>query len=316
MMPVETDQSFEPRLPPGAPAVTTPIDNGFTLKRVQLGKALFFEKHFSSDRSVSCASCHHPDRAFSDTVALSSGSGGALGFRNAPSLANAAYQPWLFRDGGVPTLEMQVLAPIHDEAEMNSNINTVAEHLRDLEPYRSWSLIAYGRELDPYVITRAIACYERTLVSGWSRYDRFHHEGDDGALTPEEQHGYTLFHSAALGCANCHSGFDLSDHAMHNIGTEMDYTADPGRFRITLNEADRGKFKTPTLRNVALTAPYLHDGSMATLGGVIDHFASGGQPHPNKSPLMQAFTLTAEEKADLIAFLLTLTDERSLDQVP
>lgn len=315
-MEVAADQPFELELPPGAPDVVTPEGNELTVNRVALGKALFNAKAVSVDGSISCASCHHADQAFSDVVALSLGVDGTPGFRNAPSLANVAYHPWFFRDGGVPTLEMQVLAPIHDVAEMRSNINDVAASLRNVEPYATLSQVAYGRELDPYVITRSIACYERTLISGWSRFDSFWYEGDSSALTSTEQQGWALFSSPALGCMNCHNGFDLSDHSFQNIGTEMAYTADPGRFRVTIIEADRGKFKVPTLRNIALTAPYLHDGSMTTLDQVIDHFASGGQPHPNRSSLMQAFTITTGEKTALIAFLQSLTDQRSLDQVP
>jgi cytochrome c peroxidase len=310
------DAPFQLDLPAGALSVPVPDGNELTVKRVELGKRLFHEKALSVDGTISCASCHLADHAFSDIAAVSEGVQGALGFRNSPTLGNVAYHPHLFRDGGVPSLELQVLAPIHSEEEMASNINVVAQQLRDVEPYRTLSHVAYGRVLDPYVITRSIACYERTLISGWSRYDRYVHQGDANALNAAELNGLALFNSTALGCTNCHTGFDLSDHSFQNIGTEMDYVTDPGRFRITLNEADRGRFKVPTLRNIALTAPYMHDGSMATLDEVIDHFASGGLPHPNRSPLMQPFVLTVQEKDDLIAFLMALTDERTLDQVP
>lgn len=310
------DAPFHLELPAGAPAVPVPEGNELTVKRVELGRLLFHEKALSGDATISCASCHLADHAFSDVSALSSGVQGALGFRNSPTLANVAYHPYFFRDGGVPSLELQVLAPIHAEAEMASNINIVAQQLRETEPYRTLSQVAYGRQLDAYVITRSISCYERTLISGWSRYDRYTYEGDASALNADEQNGLALFNSAALGCTNCHHGFDLSDHGFHNIGTEMEYATDPGRYRITLDEADRGRFKVPTLRNIALTAPYMHDGSIATLDEVIDHFASGGLPHPNKSPYMQPFSLAPEEREDLIAFLMALTDERSLDQVP
>lgn len=303
-------------LPPGAPPVPVPADNALTQNRVALGKALFHDPRMSGYGTISCASCHLEDHAFSDVVPVSEGTGGAHGLRNSPTLANVAYHPNYFRDGGVPTLELQVLAPLHDPLEMSSNINDVAELLRDVEPYRTLSSRAYGRELDPYVITRSIASYERTLISGWSRYDRAMYQGDVTALTVDELAGRALFSSPTIGCANCHNGFDLSDHGFQNIGTTLDYSADPGRYRITLNPDDIGKFKVPTLRNIALTGPYMHDGSMATLEEVIDHFASGGLPHPNRSALMQPFVLTATERAQLIAFLHSLTDDRSLDQVP
>jgi cytochrome c peroxidase len=134
-------------------------------------------------------------------------------------------------------------------------------------------------------------------------------------MNDSEIHGLELFESEALNCTACHNGPDLSDHSFQNIGQYLNY-ADPGRERITLDPADEGRFKVPTLRNIALTAPYMHDGAMSTLDEVIDHFASGGRPHPNRSPLLTTFVLTAEERADLIAFLNALTDERSLDQVP
>lgn len=308
----EVDRPYALELPPGAPMFEVPPDNPLTEASVALGRMLFFDGRLSRPEGTSCASCHFPDRAFADTTALSTGSLGLTGLRNSPSLGNVAYHRALFRDGGVPSLEMQVLAPIHDEVEMNSDINVVSARLRVEPAYDRLSRLAYGRPLDPWVITRAIASYERTLLSGWSRYDRFRN-GDATALTAQEQEGLALFESPALNCTACHGGFDLSQHEFHNIGTTLDYSADPGRQRITLLAADEGKFKVPSLRNVALTAPYMHDGSMATLEEVIDHFASGGLPHPNRSPLMQPFTLDAQQKAALLAFLRSLTDERPLD---
>jgi len=309
------DTPFALQVPPGFPAPVTPADNPLTTASVQLGKALFFEPRVSRDGSIACASCHFPDLAFSDPARVSTGFEGRTGFRNSPTLANVGYHTAFFRDGGVPTLEQQVIAPIHDAVEMNHDINLVAALLRNEEPYKRLSQLAYGRPLDAWVITRSIANYERTLVSGWSRYDRYL-QGDVTALDDQEVRGLQLFTSADLNCTACHSGFDLSDHAYHNVGQYLDYGTDPGRGRITLLPGDVGKFKTPTLRNVALTAPYMHDGRMPTLKHVIDHFASGGLQHTNLDPAMRTFTLTDAEKADLIAFLSSLTDERSLDQVP
>lgn len=312
--PVE-DAPFALQLPPGFPLPVVPADNPLTQASVELGKALFFDPRLSRDGTVSCASCHLPSKAFSDPARVSVGIEGRTGFRNSPSLGNVGYHAAFFRDGGVPTLEQQVIAPIHDVVEMDHDINRVAALLRDEERYRRLSRMAYGRELDAWVVTRAIANYERTLVSGWSRYDRYQ-QGDLTALTEQELRGLALFTSEELNCTSCHGGFDLSDHGYHNVGQYLDYTLDPGRGRITLRPEDEGRFKTPSLRNVALTAPYMHDGSMPTLKHVIDHFASGGLPHPNRDPEMRTFTITEEEKADLIAFLGSLTDERSLDQLP
>jgi cytochrome c peroxidase len=311
----EQDTPFPLQLPPGAPFPPIPSDNPLTTASVQLGKALFFEPRLSRDGTISCASCHHPDRAFSDTVPLSHGVEGRLGLRNAPSLVNTAYLPYYFRDGGVPSLELQAIAPIHDPQEMDHAIQAAAETLRDEEPYASLSLKAYARPLDPFVITRALSSYQRTLIGGWSRFDRYLYQGETSALTPSELNGWALFSSPELNCTACHTGRDLTDHGFHNIGQYMDY-ADPGRWRITFQAEDHGKFKTPTLRNIARTAPYMHDGAMATLGEVIDHFASGGHPHPNRSPEMRTFVLSPQERSDLIAFLHALNDERPIDQVP
>ncbi|MBX2972977.1 MAG: c-type cytochrome [Flavobacteriales bacterium] len=309
------DAPFELRLPPGAPYPEVPAAYPMTRASVALGKALFFDPRLSRDGTVSCASCHSPAHAFSDTLPLSRGVDGRTGMRNAPTLANVAYHPALFRDGGVPTLEAQVIAPVLDPDEMDHTLQGAAERLSGDADYQQWSRLAYGRELDPYAITRAIAAYERTLISGWSRFDRFHYQGDADALSESEQRGWRLFSSEALNCTACHNGFDLSDHTYQNIGQYMEY-ADPGRARISLDLADHGKFKVPTLRNIARTAPYMHDGAMATLEEVVDHFASGGHAHPNRSPLMTGFSITETERSDLIAFLHALTDERSIDQVP
>lgn len=314
--PVRTDVPFIVSMPAGAPDLPVPEDNRPTQARVELGKALFFDEALSLGKGISCASCHHSTHAFSDTVALSSGANDLPGFRNSPPLSNLAYHHGFFRDGGIPTLEQQVLAPIHTDNEMASNIVEVAEQLRGIARYEDLSRLAYDRELDPFVITRAIACYERTLVSGWSRYDRFQYEGDETALNASEQQGLAIFNSEEAGCAGCHAGYDLSDHSYRNIGTSLDHSIDPGRERITLDPADLGKFKVPTLRNVAITGPYMHDGSMATLEEVVEHFASGGVADPNKDPLVRPLELSQQDKSALVAFLQALTDDRSLDQVP
>jgi cytochrome c peroxidase len=310
----EADTPFLVELPPGVPPMTIPADAPMTQATVRLGKALFFDPRLSRDGTMACASCHFPDRAFSDTVAISKGIEGRLGMRNAPPLTNLAWHPAFFRDGGVPTLEQQAIAPIHDPVEMDFNIHEAAARVREEEPYARLSMLAYGRKLDAFLLTRSLATYQRTLVSGWSRYDRYM-QGDVGALSEAEQRGMELFNSTELHCGTCHSGFDLSDHRYHNIGLYT-LSPDPGRERISLVASDHGKFKTPTLRNIALTAPYMHDGTFGTLEEVVDHFASGGQAASNKSSLVAGFSLTSEQRADLIAFLHALTDERPLDQVP
>lgn len=311
---VRDDSPFALQLPAGFPPVNAPADNPLTRASVQLGKALFFEKRLSRDGTLSCASCHFPERAFSDTIPLSLGVDGLTGMRNASPLMNLAYHSAFFRDGGVPTLEQQVIAPIHDPVEMAHSITQAAAALRHQEPYATLSMRAYGVPLDAWVLSRAIASYQRTLISGWSRWDRWM-QGDAMALTDSERRGWELFSSAELNCMACHGGFDFSDHDYHNVGQYLGYV-DPGRERITLRPEDNGRFKTPTLRNIARTAPYMHDGSMSTLEEVIGHFMTGGQAHPNRDPEMRTFALTPVQQADLIAFLHALTDERPLDQLP
>jgi len=311
---LEPDRPFNVLLPQGFPAMVAPADNPLTEASVTMGKALFFDKRLSRDGTVSCASCHFPELAFSDTVARSVGVDGRLGMRNAAPLINLAWHNAYFRDGGVPTLEQQVIAPVHDPLEMDYSIMRAAADLRYQEPYYTLSQRAFGKPMEAWQLTRALAAYERTLVSGWSRYDRYRN-GDASALSESERRGMELFRSEALNCTACHDGFDLSDHGYHNIGQYLNY-ADPGRERITLNPSDNGKFKTPTLRNVARTGPYMHNGSLPTLEAVVDFFATGGLPHANRAPEMQSFALSAEEKADLIAFLHALNDERLIDQVP
>lgn len=310
----EGNAPFELQLAPGMPYPPLRDDNPLTDASVRLGKMLFFEERISRTGTISCASCHHPDRSFSDTLPKSLGVDGMPGMRNAPPLIDLAYHQGYFRDGGVPTLELQVLAPVGDPLEMDNDINVVASALGQEEPYRTMSHLAYGRDMDAYVITRAIANYERTLLSGWSRYDRYL-QGEADALTQQEAHGAEIFASDAAGCTHCHNGPDLSDHSYQNVGLYMDYE-DPGRERITLDPNDLGKFKVPTLRNIALTAPYMHDGSMATLEQVVDFFIAGGVGHPDQSPWVHPLDLNATERADLLAFLHALTDERTLDQVP
>ena len=289
-------------VPSGFPQPDFPSDNGFTAERFALGKRLFYDVVMSVDSSISCASCHSLAHAFSDTVAFSVGASGAAGTRNAPTLANVAYLPYFTREGGVPTLEMQVGVPIQEHNEFNFNVLLIAERLKTDSIYLQMSQAAYSRLLDPFVITRSLACFERCLISGESRFDT-------DKLTKSERRGKVLFFSARTHCANCHGGFNFTNYAFENNGLYENY-ADPGRFRLTGIETDRARFKVPTLRNVALTAPYMHDGALPTLQAVVAHYNSGGKAHPNKSSLVQPLALSAQERADLVAFLGSLTDEK------
>lgn len=299
-----------PTPPSWFPTMMIPEDNALTPERWALGKRLFFDKSLSKDSTLACASCHNPVFAFADTAALSVGVGNKLGKRNAPSLANIGYAPYFHFEGGIPSLEMQVLAPIQEEVEFNDNVPAIAKRLQNDPTYTAQSRAAYQRDLDAYVITRALACFERSIVSGYSRFDRYQQE-ENYELTAAELRGKDLFFSGELGCNRCHSGKFFTDFAPYNIGLYASYP-DVGMFRLTNDETDIGRFKTPTLRNIAVTAPYMHDGSMQTLDEVIDHYATGGKG-TQVSPKMTKFDITPSQKADLIAFLHTLTDEAFLN---
>lgn len=294
-------------IPPGFPEPVFPEDNAFTKARWELGKKLFYDQRLSKDQSISCASCHMPQFAFSDTTAFSNGSGMASGVRNSPSLANVAYLPYYTREGGVPTLEMQVLVPIQEHNEFNTNILDIVELLQGDSLLQMMSEKAYGRSLDYYVLPRAIASFERSLISGSSPYDQYTFQGKSTALSAAELEGMELFFSDATNCFSCHGGFNFTSNDFENNGLYASY-ADPGRFRLTGEESDRALFKIPSLRNAALTAPYMHDGSIQTLEAVIEHYNSGGQAHPHKNEWIRPLNLTQEQKHSLLLFIKTLTD--------
>jgi len=295
------------RIPTGFPTPDIPLDNTLTLSRVTLGRLLFYDPILSADNTRSCASCHAAHLAFSDSTAVSLGIENRPGTRNSPTLANVAYQKRLLREGGIPTLEMQILVPIQEHNEFDFNILLVADRLRKLPQYTKLSETAYGRSPDPFVITRAIAAFERTLLSGDSPYDKYAYQGKLNALSAVQKQGLELFQSDRLNCSKCHEGFLFTNQDFMNNGL-FDVYADSGRIRLTGLESDRALFKVPSLRNIALTAPYMHDGSIYTLEAVIDHYQTGGKPHPNKSPILKPFTLSNLEKSALLAFLGSLTD--------
>ena len=294
------------------PEVKHPEGNEFTQTRWALGKALFFDKALSIDSSVSCASCHNPAHAFSGTNKTETGVFGRGGTRNAPTLANVGYHASFTREGGIATLEQQVLVPIQEHNEFGFNIIPLTERLDSNPVYHKMSMEAYGRPVDAYTLVRAIACYERTLVSGWSAYDDYSFNGDENALGRIEKAGLELFKSDRLACSSCHSGLFFTNDSFANNGLYSNYT-DDGRKRLTGRTEDDGVFKIPSLRNVALTGPYMHDGSLETLEDVIEHYDKGGNNHANKSNLIKPLNLTVAEKQSLIAFLNTLTDWRFIE---
>lgn len=294
--------------PKGFEAMEIPKDNAFTEARWNLGKRLFYDPIMSVDNSISCASCHKSELAFSDDVGFSLGVEERLGTRNAPILANVGYHPYFTREGGVPTLEMQILVPIQEHNEFDFNIVLLAERLKADSSYVEMSLEAYGREPDAFTITRSLACFERSLISGYSRYDHYESHDDRDALTQSELNGMKLFFSDKTNCSQCHSGSNFTNYAFENNGLYQEYS-DVGRFRFSGDAGDVARFKVPSLRNVELTAPYMHDGSISSLTEVVEHYDSGGKSHPHKNPLIKSLGLTAKEKGELILFLESLTDQ-------
>ena len=293
-------------LPDYFPTMKHPEGNELTDPRVQLGRQLFYDPILSSDSTISCASCHKQSLAFADSLAVSPGVLQRKGNRNAPTLGNVGFNPTVLFDGFLETLEKQILVPIQEHAEFDFNMIEIVKRLRKDPFYVALAKKAYNREPDPFVVTRSISAFERTLVSYRSDYDKFL-QGKK-KLSASAMRGKELFFDK-LYCSKCHNGFNFTDFSVHNNGLYERYPGDSGRFRVTHLETDRDLFKVPSLRNIALTAPYMHDGSIATLREVIQHYASGGKTHKNKNTVIQPFTLTTAEENDLIAFLNTLTDK-------
>ena len=294
------NQFFQLDIPQRFPNPIIPENNQLTYERIELGKRLFYDPILSKDGTISCESCHKQEFAFADNVTISAGVEGRFGFRNSMSLANMAYQDALMREGGVPTLEMQVLVPIQDHNEMDFNILSVAEKLNLDSTYINASIRAYNRIPDAFVITRALASFQRTMLSGDSDYDR-------NLLDEKEENGKELFFSDELACSSCHGSFLFSNLTIENNGLYEVYE-DSGKYRLTNLQEDIGKFKVPSLRNIEITAPYMHNGSISSLEEVIEHYASGGKNHFNKSELITGFSITDDEKDNLIRFLKSLTD--------
>lgn len=305
------DPAGEENLPPaGFPEMVVPTNNPTTAAKALLGRHLFYDKRFSRDLSTSCGSCHLQEHAFSDTMAFSRGVEGRIGTRNAPSLANVGYNTSLLWEGGVPTLEQQAIVPITHPAEMDLHTDTLVARLTSEPIYSRLFNDAWGDDVITIErITKSIAAFQRTLVSGNSAFDRSRN-GDASAMSASAKRGEELFFNEVGDCFHCHGGYNFTDNDFHNNG--LSETSDDGRFAITQRERDKGKFKTPTLRNIAVTAPYMHDGRFATLEEVLDHYNAGGQGHPNSDVLMRPLNMTDQEKQDLIEFLRELTDEQFL----
>lgn len=292
-------------IPIGFPIPEIPEDNKLNKERIYLGKKLFFDKILSRDSSISCASCHRPEYAFTDGLKKAVGIKNRSVTRNTPTLTNIVYNENFLRDGVNPSLEAQVLVPIHEKNEFDFHILLVAERLKKKPEYLDLFEKAYGGIPTPKLITKAIASYERTLISGNSRYDQYVYQNKKYALSSSEIKGLNLFNE--LYCVSCHSGFNFSNGEIVNNGLYEKYE-DIGKMRVSLKEIDNGCFKVPTLRNIALTAPYMHDGSLQSLEEVIDHYMKGGNDHRNKHPFIKPFILSKSDRNNLVSFLKSLTD--------
>lgn len=296
------------RLPRRLSEMTMPVppDNPLTEAKTALGRRLFFEKRLSADGSVSCGTCHDPERGFADNRALAVGIHGRVGKRHSPTLINRGFGRVHFWDGRAATLESQVLQPIADSNEMDLPVEEAIKRLDADESYRTDFLSVFERPVSADDLGRALASYVRSIRSGDSPYDRFV-GGDTGALTPEQQHGLQVF--GRSGCGVCHREPLFTDERFWNTGVawnpETGYS-DAGRYDVSRNERERGSFKTPTLREVARTAPYMHNGSLATLADVVEFYDKGGRPNRNMLFRVRPLNLSAEDKQALIRFLESL----------
>ncbi|MGQ0674949.1 MAG: cytochrome-c peroxidase [Rhodospirillales bacterium] len=298
----------------GLPAVPFPADNPPAPEKIALGRMLFFDPRLSVDGRMSCATCHDPAQGFTtnDRPTPLARGGFALK-RNAPTAINAAFEETLLWSGAMPTLEALTWGPLLAADEMaNPSVPAVIERIAALPDYAGLFERAFaGQGPGKESIARAIAAFERSLVSAGSRFDRWWFGGEEAAVTQEERRGALLFLFRA-GCAQCHTLDDrhalFSDGKFHALGAGAgDGLADPGRFEVTGAEEDRGKFRTPSLRNVALTRPYMHDGSIATLEEVVEFYDRGGGETANKAEWIFPLNLSAQDKRALAAFMRALT---------
>jgi cytochrome c peroxidase len=304
-------------VPAGFKRPPIPADNPITAEKVTLGRQLFYEVKLSRDNSLSCAGCHQPSASFSDAgKSVSAGISGQVGKRNAPSLVNIAYDTTFFWDGRAHTLEQQATMPITNPIEMGSvgvDSATVLKKLAADPYYLKLFENAFGDSKITFDrIGKAIASFERTLISGNSAYDRMKFQHDSSAMSASALRGMALFFdqsSTGANCVGCHSGDNFTDNGFYATGfTQEYYNSDPGRATITKQDSDIGRFKTPTLRNVALTAPYAANGGTATLYDMIKHYNDGGNHTRNQDSRIRPLNLTDEQMNDLVAFLNSLTD--------
>jgi cytochrome c peroxidase len=304
-----------PKPPLGLPKAFWPDDNPYSKEKAELGWLLYFDKRLSGDSSVSCASCHAPEKAFTDGAAVSVGIKGQKGARSAPTVINRAYSTLQFWDGRAESLEEQAKGPIANPLEMTLEKEADKAHegsvtrLRAVPGYVSRFKKAFDADkLDIDMVAKAIATFERTVLSGNAPFDRYQ-DGDKDAMTEEQIRGMNVFFNKAA-CDSCHIGFNFTDGSFANIGIGMDKKdPDLGRYLVTGRDEERGAFKTPTLREIEHTGPYMHDGRFKTLEEVVEHYDRGGIKNEHLDQRMKPLKLTKQDKTDLVAFLKALSGE-------
>lgn len=289
-------------IPAGLGKLKIPSTNPLTADKVALGKQLYFDPRLSRDSTISCSSCHSPDKGWSNGERFATGIKGQKGGRSAPTIVNAAYQRFQFWDGRAIELEGQALGPIQNPIEMDMTLDEVVERLNGIGGYREQFQKVFRSDVTSEGIARALASFERTVLSGDAPFDRYK-AGDKTALSEAAQRGYDVFFNKAH-CSACHAGANFTDGAFHNIGVGMDDPKpDVGRQEHSHLEGDRGSFKTATLREVGRTAPYMHDGRFATLEDVVDYYNKGGTPNAQLDEEIYALELNDQQKSDLVTFL-------------
>lgn len=315
----------EIKAPLGLPPLQTPSGNPPTIDSIELGRKLFYEPKLSVDNTLSCASCHNPSLFFADSRSTSIGFNGQAGARNSPTVLNSAFNIAQFWDGRARSLEAQAAGPIADPKEMNQPHDLCAAKLDSDPIYKEAFAKVFGPgPITIEKITNALAAFERTLLSANSPFDRYQYGGDKSALSPAAVRGLAIFADKDRGnCSTCHvigQTYALfTDDKFHNLGAGMNSSGeltDLGRFAHTGVESDRGAFRTPSLRNVARTAPYMHDGSLKTLTEVIDFYVGGGNSNPHLDKEIKPIKLSAQDRADLVAFLESLTGEIPVNSGP
>jgi len=310
-MAVSAKMNNDPYLRPfAAPA---PADNTLNSDRVALGKMLFFDPRLSGSKWISCATCHNPAMGWSDGLPTAIGDGMRVLERSTPTILNTAFNKLQMWDGRFRTLEEQALGPIQADVEMHQDMKTLLKELGKISGYVSLFEKAYpGEGINEKTLAKAIASFERTVLSTESPFDLWR-KGNEKAVSTEVKRGFKLFEGKA-NCVLCHQGFNFADDGFHNIGLKDN--KDDGRFAKVPVKVLKGAFKTPTLRDIALTAPYMHNGAYKTLEEVIEHYNQGGVDKTYLDPNMEPLNLNSQEKADLVAFLKSLTGEPMAITIP